>query len=144
VPTAPVSGTWSPEGETLPGAGPSSPVTHTLVTIDPAFHDLPPDRGKVQLDQTGAFRGPISIDTTQLANGPHKLVVASSADDQNRGSTQSGVMVIPFTVDNLRAEGWDDFRSPLMSGLLLGAGAMHAIADPMARGQQGASRATGH
>ena len=144
VPTAALSGTWTPEVETLPGAGPSSPVTHTLVTIDPAFHDMPPDRGKVQLDQTGAFRGPIAVDTTQLANGPHKLVVASSADNPNRGSTQSGVMVIPFTVDNLRADGLDDFRSPLMSGLLLGAGAMDAIADPMARGQQSASRATGH
>ena len=110
VPTAALSGTWTPEVETLPGA----------------------------------FRGPVSIDTTQLANGPHKLVVASSADNPNRGSTQSGVMVIPFTVDNLRADGLDDFRSPLMSGLLLGAGAMDAIADPMARGQQSASRATGH
>jgi hypothetical protein len=144
VPTAPVSGTWSPEVETLPGAGPSSPVTHTLVTIDPAFHDVPPDSGKVQLDQTGAFRGPIAVDTTQLANGPHKLVVVSSADHPDRGSTQSGVMAIPFTVDNLGAEGLDDFGSPLMSPLLLGAGAMHAIADTMARGQQSPSRATGH
>jgi hypothetical protein len=70
LPTAPVSGTWSPEIESLPGAGPSSPVTHTLVTIDPAFHDMPLDSGKIQIDQTGAFRGPIAIDTTQLANGP--------------------------------------------------------------------------
>ena len=144
VPTAPVSGTWTPEVETLPGAGPSSPVTHTLVTIDPAFHDMPPDRGKVQLDRTGAFRGPIAIDTTQLANGPHKLVVLSSADHRDRGSTQSGVMAIPFTVDNLRAAVFDDFRSPLMSPLVLGAGPVQAIPDPMARRQQSSSRAAGH
>ena len=124
VPTAPLSGTWSPEVETLPGAGPSSPLTHTLVTIDPAFHDMPPDRGKVQLDQPGAFRGPIAIDTTQLANGPHKLVVVSSAGHPDSGSTQSGVLAIPFTVDNLRAAVFDGFGSPPMSPLLPGAAPM--------------------
>jgi hypothetical protein len=62
------------------------------VTIDPTLHDMPPDGGKVQLDQTGAFRGPIAIDTTQLATGPQKLVVVSPADHPDRGSTQSGVM----------------------------------------------------
>jgi hypothetical protein len=108
VPTAPVSGTWSPEVETLPGAGPSSPVTHTLVTIDPALHNVPPDNGKVQLDQAGAFGGSIAIDTTQLANGPHKLVIISSADHSDRGSTQSGVLAIPFMVDNLRPGILDD------------------------------------
>jgi hypothetical protein len=124
LPTAPLSGTWSPEVETLPGAGPSSPLTHTLVTIDPAFHDMPPDRGKVQLDQPGAFRGPIAIDTTQLANGPHKLVVVSSAGHPDSGSTQSGVLAIPFTVDNLRAAVFDGFGSPPMSPLLPGAAPM--------------------
>ena len=39
---------------------------------------------------------------------------------------------------------FDDFRSPLMSPLLLGAGPMHAIPDPMARHQQSPSRAAGH
>ena len=82
------------------------------MTIDPAFHNMLPDSGKVQLDQTGAFRGPIAVDTTQLANGPHKLVVVSSADHSDRGSTQSGVMVIPFTVDNLGAEGLDHSAHP--------------------------------
>ena len=72
-------------------AGIRSGGLRVYTTIDPAFHNMPPDRGKVQLDQTGAFRGPISIDTTQLANGRHKLVVASSADNPDRGSTQSGV-----------------------------------------------------
>ena len=52
-------------------------------------------------------------------------------------------MVIPFTVDNLRAEVFDDFRSPLISPFL-GADPMHAIPDPMARGQQSPSRAAGH
>jgi hypothetical protein len=109
VPAAPVSGTWSPEVETLPGAGPSSPVTHTLVTIDPALHNVPPDDGKVQLDQAGSFGGSIAIDTTRLANGPHKLVIVSSADHPDRGSTQSGVVVIPFTVSNLLPEVFDAF-----------------------------------
>jgi hypothetical protein len=114
------------------------------VTIDPAFHDMPPDRGRVQLDQSGAFDGPIAIDTTQLANGPHKLVVVSSADHTDRGSTQSGVMTIPFTVDNVPAGVFDDVRSPLTRPILLGAGAIHAIPDPMARGQQSPSRAARH
>jgi hypothetical protein len=72
------------------------------VTIDPAFHDMPPDSGKVRLDQTGAFRGPIAIDTTQLANGPHTLVAVSSADHPDHGSTRSGVMAIPFTPTTCR------------------------------------------
>lgn len=105
---------------------------------------MPRDSGKVQLDQTGAFRGPIAIDTTQLANGPHKLVVVSSADQPGSRLDAERRHAIPFIVDNLRVECLDDFRSPLMSPLLLGAGAMHAIADPMARGQQSPSRATGH
>jgi hypothetical protein len=100
LPTAPVSGTWHPEVETLAGAGPSLPVTNTLVTVDPSFHAVPPDRGQVQVDQPGPFRGEITIDTTQLTNGSHHLLIISSADHPDRGSTQSGVVSIPFTVDN--------------------------------------------
>jgi hypothetical protein len=121
LPTAPVAGTWRPEIETLPGAGPSSPVTHTLATVDPSFHPMPPDRGKVQLDQAGPFRGFLSIDTTQLANGVHHLVIISSADHPDRGSTQSGVIAIPFTVDDAvgafglggRGLSWDEIAGAL-------------------------------
>jgi hypothetical protein len=100
LPATPVSGTWRPEVQTLPGAGPSSPVSRTLVTVDPDFHAMPERRGWVQIDQSGAFKGPLAIDTTKLANGPHKLAIVASADHGALGSTQSGVQVVPFTVAN--------------------------------------------
>lgn len=100
LPSGPVSGIWRPEVETLRGSGPSRPIARTLVTVDPDFHAIPEKRGFVQVDQPGAFRGFLAIDTTRLANGPHKLVVIASADHPDLGSVQSGVVVLPFTVWN--------------------------------------------
>lgn len=99
----PVSGVWQPTVETLPGAFFSSPlaVHHSLVTLDPDFHAVPANQGTVLRDVNGPISPTtLSIDTTQLADGPHKLVIVASHNHLDLGSTQSGVQVIPFTVAN--------------------------------------------
>jgi len=100
LPSGPVSGVWRPEVQTVPGVGPSRPISRTLVTVDPNFHAVPESSGWVQVRQSGPYRGFLTIDTTKLANGPHKLVVIASTDQLVFGSTQSGVAAIPFTVQN--------------------------------------------
>jgi len=98
LPTAPVSGTWSPAVQTIAGAD-GKPITHTLVTINPQFHAAPANRGWVQVERNAAWRGTLAVDTTMLPNGPHRLGILASAD-QSVGSRQTGVQIIPFTVQN--------------------------------------------
>lgn len=114
IPEAPVSGTWTPTVGTRPGAG-GKAVKHSFVSVDPAFHAVPVNPGYVVLDQAGAYKGPVSIDTTRLANGVHKLFIRSDAPcdgtasnncglkpngTSNNVSTHSSAQVITFTVFN--------------------------------------------
>jgi hypothetical protein len=111
---ATVSGMWTPLVAMHPGAG-GIAVKHSFASIDPAFHNVPPYAGQVLLDRAGPFKGTLSIDTTQLANGPHKLFLRSDAPcdgmtgsncglkpegGSNNVSTHSSVQVIPFIVAN--------------------------------------------
>ncbi len=98
LPSAPVSGTWCPHVRTEQGAG-STPVTHSYVSIDPAFHAVPEDSGIVVLDTAGTFNGQRCINTTTLANGTHHLFIRA---DYIPGTTGpfAGAQVIPFTVQN--------------------------------------------
>jgi hypothetical protein len=96
-PWAPVSGIWSPKLKTAAGSGGIAP-THHLVCIDPDFHAG--NNGIVLVDGPGSWGAArIPIDTTRLANGPHRLVLRTDAAT-SKGSTLSGVMAIPFTVQN--------------------------------------------
>jgi hypothetical protein len=100
VPTAPVSGTWTVKAAfflTPEGRGSGDPVTHRFVSVDPNFHM--DDPGTVVVDDTGPMKAWISIDTTKLANGPHRLFLRADAPDA-RGSTNAGALVVPFTVQN--------------------------------------------
>jgi hypothetical protein len=109
VPTAPLSGKWtfnvSFEGDE---AHISDNVTRYFVSIDPAFHATPPYEGKVVyagstsctpfgIGCDGPSNQPITVDTSTLAPGPHKLFLRTDEDDST-GSTNSGVLVIPFVV----------------------------------------------
>lgn len=111
---ATVSGVWSPTVATHPGAG-GIAVRHSFVSLDPAFHAVPAYPGQVLLDQAGPYKGPVTIDTTQLTNGPHKLFIRADAPcdgtagndcglkpegGTNNLSTHSSVQVIPFVVAN--------------------------------------------
>jgi hypothetical protein len=48
---------------------------------------------------TGQYIGPVSIDTTALSNGYHRLFLKSDAA-ASTGSTNSGVLVLYFNVQN--------------------------------------------
>lgn len=97
LPQAPVSGIWEPRVRTLAGSG-GEKVTRSFASIDPRFHAMPEDRGKVVLDKTGSFDGTLRIDTTQLADGAHKLFLRADAAEPT--GELAGALVIPFVVDN--------------------------------------------
>lgn len=111
---ATVSGVWTPTVAMHPGAG-GVAVKHSFVSIDPAFHANPPYAGQVLLDRAGPYKGTVTIDTTQLTNGVHKLFIRSDAPcdgtagsncgvkpegGTNNLSTHSSVQVVPFVVAN--------------------------------------------
>ena len=100
LPDGPVSGIWSPVAD-LASHGGSRPATHSFISIDPDFHAVPANPGRVLWDSAGPYGpGPVAIDTTTLANGVHKLHLRTSCRDDKLGSTNSGVTVVPFTVAN--------------------------------------------
>jgi hypothetical protein len=101
VPIGAVSGTWTPEVKIENhGASDDLAVTHHTIRLDPDFHADPPVQGTVIKDGPGQLAATsLSIDTTALADGPHKLHMRADCDDP-RGSTNSGVLVIPFLVNN--------------------------------------------
>ena len=80
-----------------PGSG-GTPVNHVLVSLDPHFHFDPVDRGKVIFEKAGPYVGPITIDTTKLSNGAHKLFMRT--DSPVAAGTGSGVLLLTFTVNN--------------------------------------------
>jgi len=90
----PVSGAWTVQ---LGCDSSDQAVTGCLVTIDPHFHEL--HEGQVLFRSNRAWKGSLTIDTTRLAPGPHKLVIRSDVAD-SRGSTLSGIYGIPFVVRN--------------------------------------------
>jgi hypothetical protein len=97
-----VSGVWRPKVKMAPGAG-GAPVTSHRAHIDPDFHAG--SAGWIVRRGRGSFEGQLSIDTTQLANGVHKLVLVANARKLSRrdrvaNGTSSGVQVIPFVVSN--------------------------------------------
>jgi hypothetical protein len=109
LPRGPVSGVWQPTASFV-STTTSDSVTHWFVSVDPSFHAMPPYPGVVyyQVDTscaplTRGCSGPrrilLSVDTTKLSKGPHKLFLRTDEQDP-RGSTNSGAMVVPFTVSN--------------------------------------------
>jgi hypothetical protein len=97
-----VSGLWKPKVKMAPGSG-GARVTSHRAHIDPDFHAG--SAGWVVKRGRGAFEGSLSIDTTRLANGLHKLVLVTNARklarrDQIANGTSSGVQVLPFVVSN--------------------------------------------
>jgi hypothetical protein len=87
-----VSGTWSPVVDTD-----STGTTEHMVTVDPKFHAG--NQGWiVHASSFAGYDGPVTIDTTMLTSGWHRLVVQSArrvGDEEN-----GGVFVLPFRVCN--------------------------------------------
>lgn len=96
LPLSAVSGIWRPTVRMSPGSG-GVPVTSYRVILDPDFHAGKP--GTTVRSGSGSYKGAVSIDTTKLRNGKHKLVLIADAAT-SVGSTNRGVMVVPFTVSN--------------------------------------------
>jgi hypothetical protein len=74
-----------------------------IVAADPAFHASPPNPGLVNFSgaATGAYQA-VTVDTTRLTNGPHKLHLRAETDFASASATGvgTGVLVLPFTVQN--------------------------------------------
>jgi hypothetical protein len=97
-----VSGLWQPKASMAPGSG-GVRVTSYSAHVDPDFHAG--SAGWVVARGRGSFEGRLSIDTTHLTNGPHKLVLVANARKLSRhdgiaNGTSSGVQVVPFVVAN--------------------------------------------
>ena len=97
LPAGAVSGLWTFTCKLVKGSG-GTPVNHVLVTVDPKFHADPVDRGQVVFEQNATHTGPITIDTRNLSDGMHRLVMRT--DSTVASGTGSGVLVVPFRVDN--------------------------------------------
>lgn len=69
-----------------------------VATLDPDFHNG--NSGREILRVAAGYTGPLSIDTTRLSNGPHKLVMIECHEVAAEGKTFCGVVVLPFTVAN--------------------------------------------
>ncbi len=91
-----VRGWWNPTVRMSPGSG-GIPVTSYRVVLDPDFHAG--KQGITLRAGSGSFKGTIGIDTRKLRNGKHKLVLIADAK-ASVGSTNRGIMVVPFTVSN--------------------------------------------
>lgn len=92
-PFEPVTGQWAVKVALVAGSG-GKPVTAHMVTIDPDFHGG--NAGTVIKQGSGPYRGGVTIDTTKLAKGPHKLVLITHQDIST--GRNSGVLVVPFVV----------------------------------------------
>lgn len=90
----PLSGTWTPTV--------SFEANQNFALIDPAFHAVPPSKGTIVYEGTAATPADhtrtLSIDTTTLSEGQHRLVIGTGNVATN--GTNTGVLVIPFLVDN--------------------------------------------
>ena len=95
-----VSGVWKPTVRLDAGSGGDEP-TFTAAYVDPDFHHNDEDStggGMVIGTWNGELRGPISIDTRRLSNGPHTLVLRVEA---NAGGTRlTGLQYVPIFVRN--------------------------------------------
>jgi hypothetical protein len=97
LPSGPVSGLWTFGVKLAPGSG-GKPTTHVLVSLDPHFHAVPVDRGRVVFEQNGPYTGSITIDTRTLSNGVHRLFMRT--DSTIATGTDSGILAYNFRVDN--------------------------------------------
>lgn len=92
---APVPDLWTPTFQCASPSGANG--DRFVVAIDPKYHDL--NMGWELLRYAGETTRKLSIDTTGLAPGTHKIVASCAADDNLSGhdGTSTGVLAINFT-----------------------------------------------
>lgn len=92
LPDDPVLAPWIPAVRIVDHELPDDlPVTHHTARLDPDFHNG--IEGTILRDGAGGYRGPLEVDAEA---GAHRLFLRADCDDP-RGSTNSGVLVVPFT-----------------------------------------------
>ena len=101
APPNPVPPSWEVRVVAEPGTTEScdhvDEVAYHLVAVDPDFHS--DDPGLVLREGEGELDDTVTIDTTELSNGWHKLVLRADADTED-SSTNSAVQVVWFNVQN--------------------------------------------
>jgi hypothetical protein len=99
IPDAAVSGVWSPTVAMIEHSTGTvnMPISRYSARLDADIHAG--NLGTLLKEGAGAWEGSLPIDTTTLADGPHKLMLKAECDDPS-GSTNAGVLVIPFDVRN--------------------------------------------
>ncbi len=102
IPDTGVSGTWRPSVKMVWHGSSNDPLIATReARLDPDFHADPPNPGTLLMSGAGEFQGSLTIDTTRLNNGTHKLFLRSVCHDvHGRGSDIHGVLIVPFGVAN--------------------------------------------
>lgn len=91
----PVSGSWTVSVRLGPG-GQGFASTFSAAYVDPDFHMG--SEGWKLLALNASYLGSLTIDTTRLANGSHRLVLR--VESEHNGETLDGLLVLPFTVQN--------------------------------------------
>jgi len=103
---ATVSGTWRPLVRIVGGSNEgTNPVNNAFCSVDPDFHNADPAKreGRVLVRHAGEYRNErLSIDTTKLTNGVHRLMLRAHGTSGYVGQ-QWGSSVILFTVANRSA-----------------------------------------
>ncbi len=100
LPGKTVSGQWTVNLRLQAGSG-GRPPTFSEALIDSNFHHNPEDGdggGIVLKTWQGEYRGPLTIDTTKLSNGAHKLLLRVEA--RNGRERLVAIQYVPFTVAN--------------------------------------------
>jgi hypothetical protein len=100
LPDAPLAGVWQPTVRLDTHSSDASlPVTSHLATLDPDFHADPPVPGTVLAAGSGGLPPTaLQVDTAGLVPGVHRLHLRANCRDDAQGSTNSGVLVVPFEV----------------------------------------------
>lgn len=89
----PTSGTWNFQTECDSS---KVPVSECLVTVDPDFHAG--NKGKVLYEAApGTGKKSFNLNLGTLSPGPHKIVIRSGSKT-DQGSTQYGILAVPFSV----------------------------------------------
>jgi hypothetical protein len=98
TPATPVPSVWTTSWKLAPGSdGPLT--TGVACNVDPNFHTSPPDHGTVVRTGTSQYTGTVTVNTSGLAPGTHRLVCRSDSRHQGPSVSgiNSGVQVIWFT-----------------------------------------------
>ena len=98
IPRGPVSGIWRPSVKLKRGSDGLRSSRH-VVSVDANLHAGLP--GRIVNRGRGEFRGRVTIDTRNLANGIHRLFLRVDQTGRRRPpGTVSGAFVVPFVVRN--------------------------------------------